>query len=81
MGAHFKALDECVLVTPLDPRYVQVGFNLVSVQVCDILVTLHPYATSFMIQNSCGQTKLSAHFFYKLLVLLRVLKRTVCNPI
>ena len=34
MGAHFEALDEGVLLVPLDPRYTQVGFNLVSVQVC-----------------------------------------------
>ena len=34
MGAHFEALDEGVLLVPFDPRYTQVGFNLVSVQVC-----------------------------------------------
>ena len=34
MGAHFKALDEGVLEASLDSRYTQVGFNLVSVQVC-----------------------------------------------
>ena len=34
MGAHFEALDEGVLLVPLDPRYTQVGFNLSSVQVC-----------------------------------------------
>ena len=34
MGAHFEALDEGVLLVPLDPRYTQVGFNLVSVHVC-----------------------------------------------
>ena len=34
MGAHFEALDEGVLRVPLDPRYTQVGFNLISVQVC-----------------------------------------------
>ena len=33
MGAHFEALNEGVLVIPLDSRYTQVGFNLVSVQV------------------------------------------------
>ena len=33
MGAHFEALDEGVLLVPLDPRYTQVGFNLISVQV------------------------------------------------
>ena len=35
MGALFKALDEGVLLGPWDPRYTQVGFTLVSVQVCD----------------------------------------------
>ena len=35
MKAHFEALDERVLLVPLqDPRYTQVGYNLVSVQVC-----------------------------------------------
>ena len=34
MGAHFEALDDGVLLVPLDPRYTQVGFNLVPVQVC-----------------------------------------------
>ena len=34
VGANFKALGEGVLVTPLDSRYTQVGFNLISVQVC-----------------------------------------------
>ena len=34
MGAHFEALDEGVLVAPLDSRYTKVGFNLISVQVC-----------------------------------------------
>ena len=33
-GAYFKALDEGVRVAPLDSGYTQVGFNLVSVQVC-----------------------------------------------
>ena len=32
--AHFEAPDEGVLLVPLDPRYIQVGFNLISVQVC-----------------------------------------------
>ena len=39
MGAHFEALDEGVLLVPLDPRYTQVGFNLVSVQVWPVLGT------------------------------------------
>ena len=34
MGAHIEALDEGVLLVLLDPRYTQVGFNLMSVQVC-----------------------------------------------
>ena len=34
VGAHFEALDEGVLLVPLDPRCTQVGFNLISVQVC-----------------------------------------------
>ena len=34
MGAHFEALGEGVLLVPFDPRYIEVGFNLVSVQVC-----------------------------------------------
>ena len=37
MGAHFEALDKGVLLVPLDPRYTQVGFNLISVQVCSIV--------------------------------------------
>ena len=31
---HFEALDEGTLVVPLDSRYTQVGFNVISVQVC-----------------------------------------------
>ena len=34
MGAHFKALDEGVLMASLDHWYTQVGFNHTSVQVC-----------------------------------------------
>ena len=34
MGARCDALDDCVLMAPLDPRYTQVGFNVISVQVC-----------------------------------------------
>ena len=34
MGAHLEALDEGVLMAPLDSRYSQVGFNIVFVQVC-----------------------------------------------
>ena len=32
--ARFEALDEDVLMAPLDPRYTQVGFNSISVHVC-----------------------------------------------
>ena len=48
MGAHFEALDEGVLMAPLDPRYTQVGFKYISVQVWDltakknILICLKP---------------------------------------
>ena len=35
VGVHFEALNEGVLVAPLDSRYTQVGFNLISVQVWD----------------------------------------------
>ena len=34
MGARFEALDEGVLMAPLDPRYTHVAFNSISVQVC-----------------------------------------------
>ena len=34
MEAHFKALDEGVLLVPLDSRYSQVGLILISVLVC-----------------------------------------------
>ena len=33
-GARFEALDEIILLVPLDPRYNQVGFNRFYVQVC-----------------------------------------------
>ena len=33
-GAHFEALIAGVLMAPLDPRYTQVGFNSIFVQVC-----------------------------------------------
>ena len=34
MGENFEVLDEGVLVVPLDPRYTQIGFILICVQVC-----------------------------------------------
>ena len=36
VGSHFEALDEGVLLVPLDPRCTQVGFNLIFVHVCNI---------------------------------------------
>ena len=38
--ACFKTLIEGVLMAPLDSRYTQVGFNLISVQVCNSIVIL-----------------------------------------
>ena len=38
MGAHFEALDDGVLLSPLESRFTQVGFNLISVQVCNVLL-------------------------------------------
>ena len=40
MGAHFEAFDGGVLLVPLDPRYTQVGFNIISVQVCNGITLL-----------------------------------------
>ena len=34
VGARFEALTKGILKAPLDPRYTQVGFNFISVQVC-----------------------------------------------
>ena len=34
VGSPFKALIEGILMAALDSRYTQVGFNLVSVEVC-----------------------------------------------
>ena len=42
MGAPFEALDEGVLLDPLDPRYIQVGFNIISVQVRAGLIPFGP---------------------------------------
>ena len=53
MGARFEALDEGVLMAPLDPRYTQVGFNSIFVQVCVGLVPkiiptkFHPNPSTF----------------------------------
>ena len=38
VGAHCEALDEGVLMAPLDSRYTQFGFNFISVQVWAILL-------------------------------------------
>ena len=43
MGAHFEALDEGILLVPLDSRYTQVGFNLISVQVCFVYTVFFFY--------------------------------------
>ena len=58
VGAHFEALDESVLVTPLDSRYTQVGSHLISVQVC---VTIY---IGFGNRISGSETKV-ATFKYK----------------
>ena len=43
MGARFEALVEGVPVAPFDSRYTQVGFYLISVQVCQgALSIFHP---------------------------------------
>ena len=47
MGAHFEALDEGVLLVLLDPRYTQVGFNLLSVQVWLGRATFQPFLIVF----------------------------------
>ena len=38
LGGYFKALDEVVLMAPLDSRYTQVRFNHVYLQLCDCVV-------------------------------------------
>ena len=39
-GAHFEALYEGVPLVPLEPRYTQSEFNLISVQVCLIDIAI-----------------------------------------
>ena len=59
MGAHFEALDESVLLVPLDPRDTQVGFNLVSVQVwckCNLHLLFVVVADSFA-KESVGSSE------------------------
>ena len=46
MGANFEAPDEGVLLVPLDPRYTQVGFNLISVQVCYLVIARYDFSES-----------------------------------
>ena len=58
MGAHFEALDEDVLLVPLDPRYTHVGFNLVSVQVWDALNLSQPQ-TLYLIKLDWQMTSLT----------------------
>ena len=52
MGAHVKALDEGVLLVPLDPRYTQVEFNLVSVQVCHVIIDRYGMAIFAVLDKS-----------------------------
>ena len=64
MGAHFEALIEGVLMAPLDSRYSQVGFNLMSVQVCRRLSSLfshflYHYASSTEQTSGQGAGKLT----------------------
>ena len=52
MGAHFKAIDEGVLVAPLDSRYTQVGFNLTRVQLCQrlfFLASIYKYSSDILV--------------------------------
>ena len=83
MGAHFEALDEGVFLVPLDHRYTQVGFNLVSIQVCG-------YPLKNWIHSNCCFNKAIGIFFYtehkKLHEKLRAghfyrkfLKKSICN--
>ena len=50
VGARFKSLKEGVLMAPLDSRYTQVGFNLISFQVC----TPGFGAINFHVNVACG---------------------------
>ena len=67
-----EALHEGVLLVPLDPRYTQVGFNLISVQVCKGMflnvernvsnVTLsHPTGPGPLVTKSKNWTKMNKH--------------------
>ena len=38
VGAHFKALNEPLIMAPSNSRYTQVGFKLLFVQVCPMNV-------------------------------------------
>ena len=57
MGAYFEALDEGVLLVPLDPRYTQVGFNLISVQVCFLFEIIGK--TFSFLMTTCNLEKIS----------------------
>ena len=59
VGAHFEALDEGVLLVPLDPRNTQVGFNLVSVQVCHVLLRLGEGAMRPLVSSTPVSTMLA----------------------
>ena len=60
MGAHFEAPDEAILLAPLDLRYTQVGFNLVSIQVWEVTV--------FHKGNGLGHVTSFGHFCNQLWV-------------
>ena len=53
VGARFKAFREGVLLVLLNPRYTQVGFNLISVQVSvsvSVRVHCHCFGTKLKIR-------------------------------
>ena len=56
MGAHFEALDEGVLLVPLDPRNTQVGLNLIFVQVWGGLLKRREtfYSVPFFSPTKCS---------------------------
>ena len=51
VGAHFKALNELVLMAALDSKFIQVGFNLISVQVC-ILCCTYTLIAAFLLVST-----------------------------
>ena len=68
VGAHFKALDEPVLKAPSDPRYTQVAFNLISVQVC----------AAFCPKMQCCETELYPHKRFWTIKSLYLLRSVSC---